>query len=135
MKTRERGFSLVTAVFLMVIVASLGAYMVTIGTTQQQTSTLSILEGRAFAAAESGVEWGIAQVLSADACFGSPVTFSLTGGAAADYSISATCASTSHIEGAATFNVFRIGVTASRGVVGNSDYVQRSMRAVVTTAP
>ena len=135
MRDPQKGFSLVTAVFLLVVVATLGVYMVTLGTTQQQTSTLSILSARAFAAVESGIEWGVAQVVAGNACFGSPASFSLSGGAAAGYDIVATCSETSHTEGTTTFKVFQVGATATRGSVGNDDFTERAMRATVTTAP
>lgn len=135
MNAARAGFSLVTAIFLLVVVATLGAYMATIGATQQQTSTLSILGARTLAAADSGIEWGIAQVLVADACFASPSTFALSGGAADGYAIRATCSETPITEGAVSFKVFGINVTASRGAVGSADYVARNMRATVTTAP
>jgi len=128
MNGKERGFSLVMAVFLMVVVALLGAYMVTIGTTQQQVSTLSILGARTFAAAESGMEWGVAEVIGGSACFGSPANFTLSGGAADGYAIVATCDSPGT-------DMFRIAVTATRGSVGSADYSRRSIRATVTTAP
>jgi MSHA biogenesis protein MshP len=135
MKTIHAGFSLVTAIFLLVVVATLGAYMVTIGSTQQQTSTLSILGARTLAAADSGVEWGVAQVIAGNACFASPASFTLAGGAASGFGVTATCAMTSHTEGATAFNVFRINVTAARGTVGSADYTRRTIRTTVTMAP
>jgi MSHA biogenesis protein MshP len=135
MKTARAGFSMVTAIFLLVIVATLGAYMATIGSTQQQTSTLSILGARTLAAAESGVEWAVAQVIAGNACFASPSSFTLNGGAASGLDITATCSATNHTEGTTVFNVFRINVTASRGPVGSPDYTRRTIRTTVTTAP
>src|SRR5690606_11858573 len=57
MKARSGGFTLVSVIFLLVVVAALGAFMVTIGTTQRETSALSLLSGRAPAAAEAGQGW------------------------------------------------------------------------------
>jgi len=135
MNARRRGFSLVTAIFLLVVVAGLAAYMVTLGSTQQQTSMLSILGARTLAATESGLEWGVQRVVTTDACFGSPASFTLSGGSAAGYAVVATCAETSHTEGASTFKVFQLGATASRGGAGSADFTQRTMRATITTAP
>ncbi|MBI2994809.1 MAG: pilus assembly protein MshP [Gammaproteobacteria bacterium] len=135
MKLRERGFSLVTAIFLLVVVAAIGTFMVTIGTTQQQTSLLSVLSSRALYAADSGMEWAIATVLNTDACFGSPTTFTLGGGAASGYSVTGTCAVSSHTEGPDTYNVFSLSATASLGSAGSPEYIRRSVRATVTTAP
>lgn len=135
MNAVERGFSLITAIFLLVVVATIGTYMLTIGSTQQQTSTLSVLSSRALHAADSGMEWAIATVLSTDACFGSPTTFILGGGAASGYSVTGTCAASSYSEGPDTYNVFSLVTTATRGSVSSADYVRRSVRATVTSAP
>ena len=135
MNRPPHGFSLVSVVFLLVVVASLAAFMVSIGTTQRQTSTLSILSGRALAAAESGMEWGVENVLRNDACFASPTSFSLSGGAVAGYTVVASCSATSHTEGPDAFNVFRLTATGSRGSPGAPGHVQRTIRASVTGAP
>lgn len=132
----SKGFTLVTAIFLLVVVALLGTYMATIGTTQQMTSTLSLLGTRAVFAAESGMQWSEAYVLKNNACF-SPATtsFTLSGGAANGYSITATCSSKSATEGGDTYNVFKLTSKAVRGAVGTPDYVERKLQATVTTAP
>lgn len=135
MKPRAHGFSLVSVVFLLVVVAVLAAYMVTIGSTQRQTSTLSVLSARALAAAESGIEWGLASVIAGNACFASPATFTLSGGSLDGYSVRATCSATAHLEGTVNYNVFRLNVTASRGTPGSADYVSRTIRSSVTPAP
>jgi MSHA biogenesis protein MshP len=135
MKRNCRGFSLIAAVFLLVVVALLGTYMVTIGTTQQMTATLSLLSSRAVFAAESGMQWSEAYVLKNNSCFGTPDNFSLSGGAAGGYTVTATCSSVSATEGTDTYNVFKLTATAMHGTLGSPDYVQRKLRATVTTAP
>ena len=136
MNGTQRGFSLITAIFLLVVVATVGTFMVTIGSTQRQTSVLSVLSSRALYAADSGMEWAIATVLSPPkVCFTSPTTFTLSGGAADGYSVTNTCAASSYTEGANTYNVFSLSTTASHGSVGSADYIRRSVRSSVTTAP
>lgn len=130
---KSRGFSLVGAIFLLVVVATLGAYMVTIGGAQQQSTVLSLLGNRALSAAESGMQWAIADVLANDACFGA-ATFSVQGGAGSAYAVSVNCTQDTYTEGAA-YNLFRLSVTASRGSPGSPDYVERTLRAKVTAGP
>ena len=60
---RHSGFSLVTAIFLLVILASLGAFIVTISGVQQTSSALDMQGSRAYQAARAGIEWGTYQVL------------------------------------------------------------------------
>ncbi|MCH7696230.1 MAG: hypothetical protein IIB73_08050 [Proteobacteria bacterium] len=134
-KIAQTGFSLVAAIFLIVIVAGLGTFMITIGTTQQQTSLLSVLQSRAVFAVDSGMQWGIGSVLAANVCFASPTTFNLTGGALAGYTVSLSCSAVNIDEGPSNYNVFQLASTASRGLFGSPDFVSRTLRASVTTAP
>ena len=60
---KQRGFSLVSAIFLLVVIAALGTFAVTLSTTQQQSSALDVMGARAYQAAQAGIEWGAFQVL------------------------------------------------------------------------
>lgn len=54
---RERGSALIAALFLVIVLAALGAFAVKLGTTQQQTANLQLLQNRALAAANAGLEY------------------------------------------------------------------------------
>lgn len=58
----QRGFTIVSAIFILVVLAALGAFIVTITTTQQISSALDVQGSRAYQAARSGIEWGVYQV-------------------------------------------------------------------------
>ena len=55
---REAGFSLVSAVFLLVVLAGLGVFAVRLNTLQQQTVTAGLRGAQAFEAARTGAAWG-----------------------------------------------------------------------------
>ena len=57
------GFVLPSAIFLLVILAALAAFLVTISTTQNMTSAQDVQGARAYQAARAGIEWGLYQVL------------------------------------------------------------------------
>lgn len=57
------GFAIASAIFLLVVLAGLGAAMLTLSTTQQITSTQDLQGSRVFHAAQAGLEWGLYQVL------------------------------------------------------------------------
>lgn len=59
----QRGFTIVSAIFLLVVLASLGAFIVNISTTQSITSAQDLQGSRAYHAARAGLEWGLYQVL------------------------------------------------------------------------
>ncbi|HEY6280567.1 MAG TPA: hypothetical protein VIW72_02070 [Burkholderiales bacterium] len=65
----QSGFLLVTAIFLLVILAALGAFILTISGTQQTGSALDVQGSRAYQAARAGIEWGSYQVLNAGATY------------------------------------------------------------------
>lgn len=58
-----RGFVLPAAIFLLVVLAALGAAIVTVSTTQQIGSALDVQGTRAYQAARAGIEWGLYSVM------------------------------------------------------------------------
>ncbi len=58
---RQAGVGIVTAIFLLVVLAGLGTAMVGIYTQQQSSANLDLLGARAYQAARAGIEWGLFQ--------------------------------------------------------------------------
>jgi MSHA biogenesis protein MshP len=58
---RQAGVGIVTAIFLLVVLAGLGVAMVGIYTSQQSSANLDLLGSQAYQAARAGLEWGIFQ--------------------------------------------------------------------------
>jgi MSHA biogenesis protein MshP len=56
---RSAGVGLVTAIFLLVVLAGLGTAMLTIFTSQQASSALDEQGARAYQAARAGIEWAL----------------------------------------------------------------------------
>jgi MSHA biogenesis protein MshP len=129
---RQGGFSLVSAVFLLVVLAALGAYAVRLATLQQQTVTAGLRAAQAFEAAKTGVAWGAYRALGSGVCGSS--TLNLTEGAAAGFRVSVQCTQRTHTEGTATVDVFVFDVRAEAGVYGGPDYVSRRLQTKVTNA-
>jgi MSHA biogenesis protein MshP len=128
----QRGFSLVAALFLIVVVALLGAFAVRIGAGQQQTVNLALLSAKALAAANSGVEYGAHQALNVGAC--ANTTLNLTEGGLNGFTVSVTCSFTPHSVSTASVNVYRIDATASMGTYGMPDFVSRHVFATFASA-
>lgn len=61
-----RGFALVSAIFILVVLAALGAFIVNISTSQHIGSALDVQGVRAYHAARAGIEWGLYKVQSYD---------------------------------------------------------------------
>lgn len=58
-----RGFAIVSAIFILVVLAALGAFILNISSSQQIGSALDVQGVRAYQAARAGIEWGLYQQL------------------------------------------------------------------------
>jgi len=72
----SRGFTMVSALFILVVLAALGAALAKISQRQQLGSAAEVAAARAYQSARAGLEWGAFQVLrnpappaAAPACF------------------------------------------------------------------
>jgi MSHA biogenesis protein MshP len=131
---RVRGFSLVAAIFVLVILAALGLFIITISEVQRATSVGAAQSVRANFAAQSGLEWGIYQAVISSNCTAS-TTFSPAGAGWSDFSVTVGCTSSNHTEGPATTTVYVITSTATTATFGTRDYFARTLQATVTNAP
>ena len=129
---RQRGFALVAAIFLLVVLALLGIFIVKVSGVQHQTVNIALLGSRAFEAARAGIEWGAFQALDSGACTTS--TLNLTEGGLDGFDVDITCTTTSHTELGNAYDLYTIDVEARAGVYGTPDYVSRRMQATVTNA-
>jgi MSHA biogenesis protein MshP len=138
----EAGFSLVAAIFLMVVLAALGAFAVQVAMTQYQSATSELLMARAQAAAEAGIEYGanVALQRAVPSCLPTnTLNLTRTAGALAGFVVNVTCTATTHqiYTGATptTYTVYTLSATASEGAYGAQDYVSRTVTRNVTNAP
>jgi MSHA biogenesis protein MshP len=128
----QRGFSLVSAVFLLVVLAGLGAYAVRLNTLAQQTVTAGLRAAQAFQAARTGAAWAAHRALNGGTC--AAATLNLTEGATAGFRVAVQCTATTHTEGTSTVRVFVLDVRAEAGVYGGADYVSRRLQTKITDA-
>lgn len=121
----QRGFAIVAALFLIVTLAALGAFMVTISNTQHLTSAQDVQGSRAYWAARSGLEWAIAGVSSTSACPASPPA-TING-----FTLTITCTPQTYTEASASINIFKLSSVAKIGTVGSLGYIERSVSASI----
>lgn len=135
---RQRGLGAIAAIFILVVLAGLGAFILTVSTTQQFGSALDVQGSRAYQSAQAGIEWGLYQTLKSSSCVASTdigtvegfaVTVNCTTVASGDaievglgkiYSLTAWACSPA---GA--------GTPACPGQTGSTSYVERSVSVVV----
>jgi MSHA biogenesis protein MshP len=128
----SRGFALVPALFLLVIVAALAAVAIRVGLGEQQTATMALQQARTLAAANTGVEWGAYQALNGS-CAAS-TTLNLTEAALNGFAVVVSCTATAFTNGTATSHSYVIASTATIGTYGQPSYVSRVVSATITDA-
>jgi MSHA biogenesis protein MshP len=132
----SRGFALVLAVFLIVSLAAIGAYLVTVANVQVESATKDELGARAYQAARAGLEWGAYRVLRDTSCAPGPVVIAFSTAELAGFQAEVTCQDFGpETEGGATVNTFRIVSTGCNlspcsGAPG-PNYVNRQLQLTV----
>jgi MSHA biogenesis protein MshP len=117
--------SLVMAIFVVVVIASLSAFAVSTGSATRQSTNLQLQADRALAAARAGAEWGAYRALVQGACAGA-TNVPMNAGALRGFQVSVICnARTAHVDGGGPFVVADITSTASWGTFGSPDYAYR----------
>ncbi|SHJ79043.1 MSHA biogenesis protein MshP [Malonomonas rubra DSM 5091] len=120
----ESGFTLVQAVFILVVLAVLGVAMMRLSGIQSSTSIFALQGARAYQAARSGLDWGASRASIGSCSTGS--SFAIGG-----FSISVDCSSQSFNEGSGPYDVYTIKSTATFGSYGSPDYVSRRLEMKV----
>ena len=122
----QSGFALVGAIFLIVILAAIGAFAVSISGVQHATSSQSVIAARVYYGAKAGLDWGIQQS-RVPACAATS-TFTPAGAGLTGVTVTVTCAQ--QTAGAAP-NAFYLVSTATYGAFGAPDFAQRTLEATV----
>ncbi len=149
MKTRslfrisgQRGFSLVSAIFLLVVIAAMGAFAVTLSTNQHQSDAMDIMGKRTYQAARAGIEWGSFQIIQsavagttfATACkaatYSSSVT--LSGTMFSNYlPVAVTCSATSAVDASTVWIYTLTASAATAATAGGMDYFERQVSVTI----
>jgi MSHA biogenesis protein MshP len=140
---RARGFALILAVFLIVSLAAIGAYLLTVSNVQLETAVMDEQGARAYQAAPAGVEWGAYQVLRnpggafASTCDGgsSSQSFAVPGIASFRSTVGCTSPGTETEDGV-TVRAYRITATGCNSAVcpdpaPGATYVERQLQLIL----
>lgn len=142
----QRGFSIVSAIFIIVVLAVLAVALVTVASMQHASSGLDVQGARAYQAARAGAEWGMYRIINPDAVADPPValpandvpscwspaqTVPLTG-ALAQFTLSVSCARTRTTELDRIIGVYNIVSTATFGAPQQTNRVSREVQVTVS---
>ncbi|MFA9275656.1 MAG: hypothetical protein ACEQSE_12365 [Candidatus Aquirickettsiella gammari] len=139
-----RGFSLVSAIFLLVVLAALGVFMLSIYTSQRTVATQDVRGVLAYQAAKTGIEFATYQILAPEnvavvnsvfaGCTNNmdvsamPLTGALNG-----FVVQVDCQLTVLPEAGNTIRVYQLTATGSSGSAPSSDFVERRITASIST--
>lgn len=132
---RAAGFTLVSAIFLVVVLSALGVSLVTLSSVANTTGAQNLQAVRAGYAARAGIEWAVN--MAATACPAGPTSLTLDG-ALAGFTVAVTCTQSTHSlpsnnVALASYSqlYYIVDVTATSGTYGNPDFVMRKAQAKV----
>lgn len=128
----QRGFALIPALFLVIVLGALALVAIRVGNGQQHAVTMGLMQVRALAAARSGIEWGAYSALNGS-CAAS-TTLNLTEAALGGYTVVVSCTATAFANGATTSNSYVINSAATFGTYGQPGYVRRVLSSTFTDA-
>ena len=125
MKTKQSGFSLVIAIFILVILGLLGSYMVRLGGTQRTTTLFAIQGARAYQSARAGVEWARAKI-AADGNCGAVDSESLTFPGINGFTVTLGCSKQTYTE-VNLLDYYTVSSTSQYSTFAQADYVYRKL--------
>jgi MSHA biogenesis protein MshP len=132
---KQQGFLLPAAIFILVILAGLGAYALNITSVQQSTSLQDTQGTRAYQAARAGVEWAAYQVLNPGNtalvnCPASPTVLNID-----NFVVTVTCSRSADFNEQGsdhTIAMYDITSTANFGTVGTLNFIERQIQLTVS---
>lgn len=126
----QAGFAAIAAIVIVVLLAALGVFMVSISNTQQLSSSQDVQGSRAYWAARAGLEWSVVYLKATPASCANPVAATPT--PIEGFNTVVICASQTYDEGGVTRTILNIESKASTGgAVGSIGYIDRSVSAAV----
>jgi MSHA biogenesis protein MshP len=142
---KQKGFSAIIAVVLIVLFALLGTYMATLSNISSFNTTQSLGSMQSWFAARSGIEWAVYRVINDGNCttVSAASPLSLSGGSTNGFSVTLTCSVVDddglsdgiREAGGSPYNVYNITASASKGSLGGITYLSKNINISVTDAP
>lgn len=126
---QQGGFALVAAIFLMVVLAGLGAFAVRTAMSQQFVTNLELDSAKADAAVQAGMEYAALRLTPPNGCASLSTPFAVAGGFTVRID---SCAqqNPAPVVNGVPLSVFTVAITASRGTYGSPEFVSRTQTNV-----
>jgi MSHA biogenesis protein MshP len=128
---KQQGFSLVMAIFILLVLGLLGGYMARLNGVQQMTAAYALQSARAYQAARAGLEWAIERINTGGSCIQVNAQTALTFPDISGFTVRLTCTSSQYTEGSKTPTVYQINSLSQFGSYDSTDYVSRQLEVSV----
>ncbi len=138
---RQGGFSIIMAIFLIVVLGGIAVFIGRVSTMQTQSSALDEEGAMAYQAARAGLEWGIYRAIIIDDGSGSSCTATtsfnlpvpITALNTVNYPVTVTCTSKPENEGGIPIRVYLITSNANNAAaIGSKFHVERRLTVTVS---
>ncbi len=130
---QQHGFTIVMAMFILVVLALLGGYMVRLSGVGHATSTYTLQGARAYQAAKAGLGWAIAKIkadgTAACAEINNQSAFTLPG--ISGFTVKLTCSYTTYAEGSQNPKIYKLSSRSEFGAYAGNDYVSRALEVSI----
>jgi MSHA biogenesis protein MshP len=130
-KGKQQGFSIVMAIFILVVLGLLGVYMVRLSGVQHATSSYALQGARAYQAAKAGLGWAITKISTGGGCVDVNAQTALNLPELPGFTVSLNCISASYQEGNDTPSIYQISAHSEFGAYGSADYVSRELEVSI----
>jgi MSHA biogenesis protein MshP len=136
---RQGGIGIISAIFILVVLAGLGAAMANLTMMQSAGISGDVQGARAYQAARAGIEWGLHRALISSKC-DAEKSFSLNAPTLRTFTVTVVCAESPVAVGNPPIKILEIVAVAcnepasgkcERGHGGSSDYVERALQATL----
>ncbi|MDD2759882.1 MAG: hypothetical protein PHH11_06270 [Methylomonas sp.] len=128
---RQRGLTLVMAMFVLVVLGLLGAYMLRVSGVQFVTSVYALQGARAYQAARAGMEWAMARIDKGAGCADINAQTALTFAGIPGFKVKLGCSSQADSEADKSLTFYRINAVSQYGDYSGRDYVAREIEITV----
>lgn len=110
----QQGFAAMAAVFIMVVLAALGGFMVSFSNAQHLTHAQDVQGTRAYWAARAGLEWGVGMVVQNNACPAALTNLAIEG-----FNVAVTCGSDTYVDNGSRV-IYQFRATSAAGNIERS---------------
>ena len=124
----QQGLAAIAAIFLVVVLAALGGFMLTFSNAQHASSAQDVQGSRAYWAAMAGLEWGMSSVVS-----GAANCLPLSNLSIGAFSVAIRCSARLYTEASTSHTIYQLtsGASLTGATAGNQSYIERSVSAVL----